>query len=88
LTRSRRKSVGIAYLWWFVFGLFGGHYFYLGRTSRAVVWLCTLGICGLGWLADLYTLPRQVHDTNARTAAQHRGSDALADRATVDHFLA
>jgi len=62
------KSVGVAYLWWFFLGLFGGHHFYLGRTGRGLVDLFTIGFCGLGWLADGATLPRQVRSANARNA--------------------
>ncbi|MFJ4789734.1 MMPL family transporter [Streptomyces sp. NPDC088794] len=64
------KSVAVAYLWWFFLGLFGTHHFYLGRTGRGLLHLCTLGICGLGWLADALTLPHQVRSANARVALQ------------------
>jgi RND superfamily putative drug exporter len=67
VARRSPKSVGIAYLWWFFFGLFGVHHFYLGKTNRGLLYLCTGGICGLGWLIDLFTLPRQV-----RSGPHHR----------------
>jgi RND superfamily putative drug exporter len=60
------KSIGIAYLWWFFLGLFGGHHFYLGRPRLGLIYLCTLGLSGLGWLADAAVLPRQVRSANAR----------------------
>ncbi|MFJ9245024.1 MMPL family transporter [Streptomyces sp. NPDC101776] len=62
------RSVAVAYVWWFFLGLFGVHHFYLGRTRLGLLHLCTLGICGLGWLADAFTLPHQVRSANARTA--------------------
>ncbi|MDX3853084.1 MMPL family transporter [Streptomyces sp. AK02-01A] len=62
--RHRRASVGIAYLWWFLLGLFGAHYFYLGRTGRGVLYLCTAGLLGMGWLIDPFILPSQVRKTN------------------------
>ena len=64
------KSVGVAYLWWFFLGLFGGHHFYLGRTALGLLYLFTLGLCGLGWLADMVTLPRQTHRANAGNEPQ------------------
>ncbi|WP_328684831.1 MMPL family transporter [Streptomyces sp. NBC_00343] len=80
------KSVLAAYLWWFFFGLFGMHHFYLGRPGRGLLHLCTLGICGLGWLADALTLPHQVRSANVRIAladiALH--ADATADPASND----
>ncbi|MGW2611680.1 TM2 domain-containing protein [Streptomyces mirabilis] len=69
-TQRAAKSVAVAYLWWFFVGLFGMHHFYLGRTGRGLLHLCTVGICGLGWLADAFTLPHQVRSANARIAQQ------------------
>ncbi|MEU0821175.1 MMPL family transporter [Streptomyces mirabilis] len=69
-TPRAAKSVAVAYLWWFFVGLFGMHHFYLGRTGRGLLHLCTLGICGLGWLADAFTLPHQVRSANVRIAQQ------------------
>ncbi|WP_328497886.1 MMPL family transporter [Streptomyces sp. NBC_00414] len=81
IPKRARKSVAVAYLWWFFLGLFGAHHFYLGRTRRGLLHLCTLGICGLGWLADAYTLPRQVRSANARTFVRDGAprADAAAD---------
>ncbi|MDG4778728.1 MMPL family transporter [Micromonospora sp. WMMD961] len=73
------KSVGVAYLWWLFLGLFGGHHFYLRQNGRGALRLCTLGLCGLGWLADMFILPRQVREANARiTSQRHRPSPAAA----------
>ncbi|WP_420312749.1 MMPL family transporter [Streptomyces sp. YS-B37] len=63
------KSLAVAYLWWFFLGLFGVHHFHLGRTGRGLLYLCTLGLCGLGWLYDAFTLPRQVRSANVRLRA-------------------
>ncbi|MER6571667.1 MMPL family transporter [Streptomyces sp. NPDC001093] len=68
------KSLWAAWSWWFFLGLFGAHWFYLGRTRRGVLYLCTAGLCGLGWLADPLTLARQVH------AANDGHADARAQR--------
>ena len=38
--RPTKASVGGAYLWWALFGAFGGHRYYLGRTSAST--LCTI----------------------------------------------
>ncbi|MGW3101282.1 MMPL family transporter [Streptomyces sp. NPDC001100] len=80
------KSVAVAYLWWFFLGLFGIHHFYLGRTGRGLLHLCTLGICGLGWLADALTLPHQVRSANARIALQDVAprADAMTGPAPTD----
>ena len=62
------KDVGVAYLFWFFFGVFGVHHFYLGKTVRGVVWLLTGGLLGIGLLVDLFTLPSQVRAVNAQRA--------------------
>ncbi|MEI4196627.1 TM2 domain-containing protein [Roseovarius sp. E0-M6] len=36
---NERKSVGVAYLLWFFFGLFGVHRFYIGRIASGVIML-------------------------------------------------
>ena len=70
---SRRKSVGIAYLLWFVLGGFGVHRFYSGHTASAVAQL-VLCISIVGWLAlgpwliiDLFLIPGLVREKNMET---------------------
>ena len=63
------KSIAVAYIWWLFLGLFGAHQFYLGRTGRGKLYLGTLGIFGLAWLLDLFTLPVQVRRANAQLPA-------------------
>ena len=60
------KSLVVAYLWWILLGLFGAHHFYLGQKGRGYLYLGTLGLCGLAWLLDLFTLPHQVNGINVR----------------------
>ena len=38
------------------FGLAGFHRFYVRKTDTGLVWLCTLGLFGIGWLLDLTSL--------------------------------
>jgi TM2 domain-containing membrane protein YozV len=59
------KSKGIAYILWFFFGIFGAHRFYLEKTGTGILYLCTLGIFGVGWLIDLFKLGDQVDVYNA-----------------------
>jgi len=35
------------------FGFAGFHRFYVGKTDTGLVWLCSLGLLGMGWLMDL-----------------------------------
>ncbi len=42
----------VAYLLWFFFGVFGLHRLYLRRVISGNLYMATLGIFGIGWLAD------------------------------------
>jgi len=46
-----------AYLYILPGGLFGLHHFYLGNTKRGYLYLCTLGLFGIGFAMDLFRLP-------------------------------
>jgi len=47
------KSRLVTLLLCWVFGIFGGHRFYVGKTGTAIIWLLTLGVLGIGFLVDL-----------------------------------
>ena len=63
-----RKEVGIAYaLMLFSFiGVCGIQHFYMGKVGRGFLWLITFGLLGIGLLIDLFTLPQQIKNINAR----------------------
>lgn len=39
-----------------LFGYFGIHRFYEGKIASGVLWACTGGLCGVGWIIDLLIL--------------------------------
>lgn len=49
-------SVAVGYVLW-IFGFMGSHRFYYGRTVSGVIWFCTLGLLGIGWIIDLFLIP-------------------------------
>lgn len=48
------KSIG--YILW-IFGFTGSHRFYYGRPLTGILWFFTAGLCGIGWLIDLFLIP-------------------------------
>ena len=54
--RDDTHSLVIGYLLW-LFGFLGAHRFYYGRPVSGTIWLCTLGLLGIGWLIDLFLIP-------------------------------
>ena len=60
-----QKSKPVAYVLWFFFGLIGFHKFYLGKVGVGILYLFTLGLAGIGWIIDLFTLGTQVDVYNA-----------------------
>ena len=57
---AHERSVIVAYALWLLGGMAGIHKLYLGRPVMTVVYFLTSGLLGIGWLVDLFTLPRQV----------------------------
>lgn len=62
MTETNRARKGdshstlVGYLLW-VFGFLGAHRFYYGKKISGVIYLCTLGLFGIGWLFDLFWMP-------------------------------
>ncbi|CAH4038548.1 dnaJ homolog subfamily C member 22 [Pieris brassicae] len=61
---SDRKSVFWAYVFWLFGGIFGLHHFYLRRDRHAFIWWSSLGGFGVGWLGEVFRIPRYVRDAN------------------------
>ena len=83
---ANKKSIVVAYLFWFFLGMFGVHRFYLGRTGSGLVLLLLtlisgalyivivgailMGIPALWWLIDALLIPGIVRDYNNRLISE------------------
>lgn len=47
-------------------GLFGIHRMYMGKWLTGLLYLCTVGLCGIGYIYDLWTLNDQISLINGR----------------------
>ncbi|MCB1225148.1 MAG: TM2 domain-containing protein [Verrucomicrobiales bacterium] len=62
---THRKTVG--YLLW-IFGFTGSHRFYFGKPITGLIWLFTGGFFLIGWLVDLFLIPRMDRQADRRFA--------------------
>lgn len=51
------KNKWVAFVLCLFFGIFGIHKYYEGRIGMGILYTCTFGLAGWGWLFDLITLP-------------------------------
>lgn len=65
LYRYPRKHLELAFLFWALTGLVGGHRFYLERPLTGLLMLCTGGGALIWWLLDLWRLRAMVDRLNA-----------------------
>jgi TM2 domain-containing membrane protein YozV len=63
--RGDTHNLAIGYLLW-LFGFLGAHRFYYGRPVTGTLWLCTLGLLGIGWLVDLFLIPGMDREADLR----------------------
>jgi len=69
LTSMATHSTVVGYLLWFFFGLIGVHRFYFGKRTTGVLWFLTGGLLGIGWLVDLFLIPRLKRQMSTRYQA-------------------
>jgi TM2 domain-containing membrane protein YozV len=79
---SVKKETRIAYAWWCVAGIFGGHRFYLGDTARSIAMLFTLGGLGVWSLLDVFFIARRVRTVNRRRRAAIMAGHGILDAQT------
>ena len=74
MTHRHSHSLSLGYVLW-LFGFTGAHRFYYGRPISGTIWFCTLGLLGVGWLLDLFLMPRLCR--SARRRYLHDGAHSF-----------
>jgi len=79
------KDKTVAYLLWCAcfLGVCGLHRIYNGKYGTGFLWLFTLGLCGIGQLVDLFTIPGMVEDANNRALVRSMGEAAALAAGTA-----
>ena len=51
--RAKVINKWLAFAFCLLFGYMGIHRFYEGKIGTGILWLCTFGMFGIGWIIDL-----------------------------------
>jgi TM2 domain-containing membrane protein YozV len=65
MNKHSTHSITIGYILW-IFGFIGAHRFYYGNKTTGVIWFFSGGLCGIGWLIDLFLIPSLDRDADLR----------------------
>lgn len=63
--RAGRVNYTVAWVLLTFLGLLGVHRFYMGKVATGAIYLFTLGLLGIGYLYDFWTLNDQITVVNA-----------------------
>ena len=55
-TGVRLKNKWVSFFLCLFLGYLGAHKFYEGRIGMGILYLCTFGLCGFGWLINTFSL--------------------------------
>ena len=53
---ASNKHKGTALILCILLGMFGAHYFYVGRFGRGIVAMLTMNFFMVGWIVDLFQI--------------------------------
>jgi TM2 domain-containing membrane protein YozV len=62
--RSGKVNYSVAWILLAFLGFFGVHRMYMGKWVTGILYLCTLGFLGIGYLYDFWTLNDQITVVN------------------------
>lgn len=53
VTNTSDKDKHTALMLCVCLGWLGAHYFYVGRYGKGILYVCTMGLFWIGWIADI-----------------------------------
>jgi len=65
MSKQQTHSTLFGYLLW-IFGFLGMHRFYYGRPISGTIYFFTLGLLFIGWIADLFLIPKMDREADIR----------------------
>lgn len=55
----------VGYLFW-ILGFTGAHRFFYGKNLTGILWFCTGGLLGIGWIIDLFLIPSMANSAHGK----------------------
>ena len=65
--KEGKINYDVAWILLTFFGLLGIHWMYMGKWVSGIIYLCTLGVFGIGYIYDFWTLNDQITVINSST---------------------
>lgn len=53
---GKPKNKWVAFCLCLFLGFLGAHKFYEGKIGLGILYLCTVGLCGIGWIVDIFVI--------------------------------
>lgn len=73
----KRRSMVVAYLWWFFLGVVGAHRYYCLQPIEGLFYTFTAGLFLIGWLTDVFVLPFYVQQANQLIDAVNHNEEEM-----------
>ncbi len=82
-----RKSKSVALALCITLGYLGVHRFYVGKKKSGILYLCTAGLCGIGWIADIILICTNKFDLTAAASTRSHSEMARATAIGADWYI-
>lgn len=70
-----------------VLGYLGVHRFYVGKNKSGILYLCTAGLCGIGWIVDIVLICTNKFNMSVATSAKKSFSRKEWEKLGIDWYI-